>query len=481
MAALLKLSLSKKVNVRCKGLDGLHRLLTVFILCVSIKRIQIMRLPSPNSSAQKLHNRMHVILDIDNTLLHGTCSPVPDGCTCALQAADVNVVLRPHARNFLQAVQNWASTVSLWTNGAEGWAETVAKLVFPEVNWFCVLNVAHSSNAYEKRLRTLFDDPRYPHSSQNTVLIDDRTLALDVNDPHNVFVVKEWTVHNDYAELDTGLIDAWCHLKSMHDNTPVSPPPLPSTQEWKPNRPVLYDPVPFGLVNQGLECFFNSLVQVMLRSPTIVRCERERGRSLKHWHTECQEAFDTAEENDSFELLNHLLNHEDVTSLQIETTENRDDIPAYPHILMHTMAVCSQNVADSLGEEFLWRRPGRDLNIASSIFRVKPPERPCALAVYMQRAQVDNGKDHSDVAVSPRVLLPSGHVLELCGCVIHYGSQSNSGHYVCMFVRHDGSMWAADDERYTFIASKDSKEFYDSLRALSKNVSLCIYDVVTST
>jgi hypothetical protein len=242
--------------------------------------------------------------------------------------------------------------------------------------------------------------------------------------------------------------------------------------------PLGFDPQPFGLTNWDQVCFFNALVQVMLRSPTICWAENKEKRNLKQWHELMRSGLKIGEQHDALELATVVLSENNLGTLSVESRPSDVKHPAPKPVLIHSVPA-GLNIGDTLAEEFRWRK-----NEDGKFIRVRPPEKcqPCALVIAFHRAVwVESAnrpkKSNQPSFLQRSVLLPAGDIGQLCGCVVHHGADTHHGHYSALFVRKDGSLWRADDRNVKLVAQKHETElFNNALKAVSLDTTLCIFD-----
>lgn len=395
---------------------------------------------------------MHLFLDIDNTLLD-TVDEARKGLETIRIVVEggqfMYVVLRPFVRWFLRTAVRFCKSVSIWTNGTQEWSSTVSELIFPEIPWFVVLNRSHSVKM-SKALQRIFDRSDYPMTANDTYIIDDSTMTAEIN-KNNCIKIKSFKT-GPLAAFDTGFLQIAVQLGWVAE--------MPGNAEWTPSvitktSGTTYDPMPFGLVNQKLWCYFNSVAQCILRVPTIMK---RVSKPLTEWFRLIQRKLGEGTQDAGealIMLLSPLLNTPSQTVEGSTQKAGDEQFNSRSPVCMMYVQPNKQSTAQELQDYFDWKLidNGEGVNGNKRIRSVWPGA--CITSVVMVVHRNTNARrvDRTPITVSPCVVTPDNRVLYLRGIVSHKGS-ANFGHYVSIFFRHDGTAWVADDTNITKIDTR---------------------------
>lgn len=149
----------------------------------------------------------HLILDIDNTLIHFYHKQLPVLDHVKIKGG-ITIYRRPWMLEFL----NWAhlhfASVSLWTNGNKGWLDIFTNEVAPGYSWGFTWDCTHSEKVYHKGMKVLCK-PLYKVWSQfpgmspeNTIIVDD-TIDNAIFNYGNSIAIRPWIF------TDRGNMDLW--------------------------------------------------------------------------------------------------------------------------------------------------------------------------------------------------------------------------------------------------------------------------------
>lgn len=416
--------------------------------------------------------KTHLFLDIDNTLLDTLeesdadkligiekikiiCKPNP-----------VFVVIRPFARWFLAMATKYCRSVSIWTNGTPQWSQTISELVFSEIPWFVVLNRTHSVKL-NKVMQRVFEFSEYPMTAKDTFIIDDSPLTAEIN-PGNCFQIKEFKV-GPVSRMDTEFIKMAIKLGWVSE-----PPQLHwETTTITKTSPTRYDPSPFGLANQKLWCYFNSVTQCMLRMPSIMR---RVSKPLSDWFALIQKHMGegTQDAGEALVLMLHpILNS---PSQILEGSKEKPDEQALskaPVCLMY-IKPNAMSTAQELNEYFSWKPVdnGEGINGNKKIRSVWPGGCITGVAMVVHRNANQKHVDRTPVFISPCIVTPDNRVFYLRGIVSHKGS-AQFGHYMSVFFRHDGTAWVADDTHITRVDTR-----HKLIESQAMQAAIIFYDEV---
>ena len=140
---------------------------------------------------------LHVVLDMDETLIHGSLLDKPslDPVVTPLGAC---VYLRPGVRAFLQKSFFSFASVSLFSAASIEWIACVMDVLGPDVkrNFLLVLDNRFLHNA-TKDLNILYESEigkEHNMNSTNTILMDDIKESAHYN-PNNLLHVQGWDIH----------------------------------------------------------------------------------------------------------------------------------------------------------------------------------------------------------------------------------------------------------------------------------------------
>lgn len=402
--------------------------------------------------------KFHLVLDLDNTLCEMVSAPVnlPGVEHVRLFVNDdpIVVAIRPFARMFLRLAERHCASLSLWTNGTSLWAETATRLVFGECRWSAVLDREHSDKNFEKYLARMFVRTDYPHDESNTVFIDDSPQTKTINSQNALKIAPFDTRRSDCCFDDA-------FLKIALEWKWVVPTIAPTVGETaiNPFETSFLDPLPFGLKNHKQFCYFNSLVQCILRMPSMM------GRiktPLVKWFKVIQDHFSESQQ-DAGEAMQYLL--DDI----LHTPSLGDyESPQKPVWVIFIQAN-GWSVAQAVEHYF------KDELIEGKQRHYKfPDEHAQGLAIIVHRSvnHKNERADRSSVLPSMKIVLPDDRCFGLRAIISHKGSVE-FGHYTSMFIRNNGEMWNADDHSMKTVNPKKYKEF---LLSHSKTATIFFYD-----
>lgn len=164
--------------------------------------------------------QLHIILDIDNTLIDSLQKEVylqnrsslrnPDKL-CELN--DMCIWERPHLKEFLNYLDKNVKYISIWTNGSRGWLDYILKNVLSKYinpkRFIHLISVEFSDQKLISKLNqvVLVKDinklitkyPRKDISLKNTVLIDDNIYNCYFNKT-NTIPVKKFLIKYEKTE-----------------------------------------------------------------------------------------------------------------------------------------------------------------------------------------------------------------------------------------------------------------------------------------
>lgn len=149
---------------------------------------------------------MNIILDMDETLIHGTFH--------------YEIMVRPHLFEFLQFAFEKFKNVSIWTAASKAWFEQVNKEVFMPIlekigcsfhNVFTVENttLSHVYDEYSgqmimrvKKLRKLHRSKKFPdYNMDNTIIVDDTRTTFQKNYGNAIHVREFIGKYDDELEV----------------------------------------------------------------------------------------------------------------------------------------------------------------------------------------------------------------------------------------------------------------------------------------
>lgn len=140
---------------------------------------------------------LHIVLDLDETLICFVESTVWDGLTDNEQKSYDSkkimngvCVFRPHLKIFLDTIFTLTPDVFIWTRGTHDYAISVLKAIRQKTgHTFKYLfsreqcNDAFGLNGYDKDLEYLWNRDGFGFTKRNTILIDD--LKTNTQNPNN--------------------------------------------------------------------------------------------------------------------------------------------------------------------------------------------------------------------------------------------------------------------------------------------------------
>lgn len=200
-----------------------------------------------------MKKRNHLILDLDETLLHSDDMSAADvrrmGRPPDYDLGDLRGYFRPHLREFLRyAFDNFAS-VGVWTAGTPDYAESIVSEVFDAQGLprpAFVMNsrdcVARMENVGGQRYAKLKYKPlnkvwrRGPlHRASNTLILDDRTDTAWEN-AENLMLIPSFSVRSPLAPRDP-FLRRFVQFSKQH-NLPSVPDVrrVDKTQWWLPAK-----------------------------------------------------------------------------------------------------------------------------------------------------------------------------------------------------------------------------------------------------
>jgi carboxy-terminal domain RNA polymerase II polypeptide A small phosphatase len=150
---------------------------------------------------------MHIVLDLDETLIHVSTTPIFDkpDFTFSINGLKYYGRRRPGLEVFLKYVFSNFDTVSVWTAGVKQYAQRVIdKIMTPTQRkqlafFYTRANLSVMSNGmYNKPLETIFMTPKAQKMGikhDNTIMVDDRGEVLQAN-PGNGIEISSWTGHH---------------------------------------------------------------------------------------------------------------------------------------------------------------------------------------------------------------------------------------------------------------------------------------------
>jgi hypothetical protein len=368
------------------------------------------------------------------------------------------VYIRPFVRWFLSLAQGKAKTMSIWTNAAPQWASYVSTIIFPKTNWAFVLDRNHSINM-NKPLGKLFASSDYPMTKSDTIIIDDCRMSKEINGERCINITpfcfeskkEAQTANLDFEFVKLAYKLGWVTFKVTSMNF--------KSQKLEANKVSFYDPEPFGLANQKMWCYFNSITQCMLRVPTFMR---NIDMSIVKWFKMVKQKMGEGM-NDASEalmvLIHPILN---TPSQQVESgpkdAQKRkiDSLPKdeqlsnrSPACMIHVLAE-NQSSAHMFYDYFSWKpisQGGQEPNVHKRIRSIWPGKFITCVVMVVHRNVGESGGRVNRQKITPSacIMTPDNRVFHLRGIVSHSGSHASSGHYNSVFVRNDGHVWIADD------------------------------------
>jgi hypothetical protein len=163
---------------------------------------------------------LHVLLDMDETLIHGSFlhRPSLDRVVTPLGAC---VYLRPGVRAFLQKSFVSFASVSLFSAASTEWIACVMDVLGPEVkrNFLLVLDNRFLHNG-TKDLNIIYESKigkKHNMNSTNTILMDDFKESAHYN-PNNLLHVQGWDIAVKKPREDALLDKAYRTLLDIQAN-----------------------------------------------------------------------------------------------------------------------------------------------------------------------------------------------------------------------------------------------------------------------
>lgn len=178
---------------------------------------------------------MHIILDIDNTLLESvdmrdawwSIKKEPD-CKLDLNNCTLNVYFRPFMRYFIECLRSsgdFIDSVSFFSTGTREYCEAVIDKIIPKKSRSrtfpyrilardnCDIISYEQKKFLIKNLKNFWGTNNLGANSNNTLIIDDSIIPHSSH-PYNVLRVKPFFVQKDEARLfiDTTLKDIYDYL-----------------------------------------------------------------------------------------------------------------------------------------------------------------------------------------------------------------------------------------------------------------------------
>jgi hypothetical protein len=404
------------------------------------------------------------VIDIDQTLVDTVHS---DTHMCPglenIQKGEFNIVIRPFSRWFLRAAATHCKSVSIWTNGAPEWAQFISNVVFADVPWLVVLDRSHSINM-NKALKRMFERDDYPMTPSDTFIIDDNDVTRIIN-PKNCIKTIKFTATNtlDHEFIKLAVMFGWVK-ESAGDG-------LVHNQDMTALCKASYDPKPFGLANQKLWCYFNAVAQCILRVPSIMR---KIGVPLVQWFKMIKHTMGegTQDAGEALIVLIHPILNTPAQVLEGGDMKGDEQSKSKSSVCLMYVQPKGQSTADAVREYFRWAQvdDGEGVNGKRRIRSLWPGGCITCVALVIHRSINTHRVDRSPIVISPCVVTPDDRVFYLRSVVSHTGG-ANLGHYVGIFIRHNGTAWVADDQNMTMIDSKDKL-----LASQTKNCAIVFYD-----
>lgn len=139
---------------------------------------------------------MHLVLDLDETLIHITLKPIDDpDFTFRLDGDTYYGKKRPGLDTFLRYIFSKYESVSVWTAATKNYADKVLSKIMTteQIRRLKFLKTRRDltripGQPYMKQLQRVFNDPSYGISAENTIMIDDRADVLR-NNPGNGLLI----------------------------------------------------------------------------------------------------------------------------------------------------------------------------------------------------------------------------------------------------------------------------------------------------
>lgn len=139
---------------------------------------------------------MHLVLDLDETLIHITLRPMssPD-FTFRLDGDTYYGKKRPGLDLFLRYIFSKYTSVGVWTAATKSYADRVLHKIMSkeQIRQLKFLKTRRDltripGQSYIKQLRRVFDTPEYGMSPHNTIMIDDRADVLRDNPGNGLLI-----------------------------------------------------------------------------------------------------------------------------------------------------------------------------------------------------------------------------------------------------------------------------------------------------
>lgn len=174
---------------------------------------------------------MHIVLDLDETLIHAQICMNSNAQICMNSNADFNFELsgvtyyiskRPGLTNFLNFAFGHFESVSVWTAATAEYAHMILQHIMTRAQRSSLLflktrnDLQHHPEKNCKPLQLMFDDARAKNikmRSTNTIMIDDRENVMAAN-YGNGLLIPAWNGNKD----DIALYQLIIILKIILDN-----------------------------------------------------------------------------------------------------------------------------------------------------------------------------------------------------------------------------------------------------------------------
>lgn len=183
-------------------------------------------------------NELHVVLDIDNTLIDSVNKNEYENIKYDVRSPDLYypqaqmlIWTRPHFQDFLKFLNEHVKYISIWTNGTKHWLDfiynnLIAKHIDPRKIGFLfsidystpimIRNGNVSGKIYVKELKRILSNNA---SLRNTILIDDNYYNCYFNKNNSIPIKKYHIVHEKrkkYNELKN-ITEILISLKASQD------------------------------------------------------------------------------------------------------------------------------------------------------------------------------------------------------------------------------------------------------------------------
>lgn len=171
--------------------------------------------------------KLHIILDIDNTLIDSLSSydyfrfksevRIPDA---KFDEANMYIWKRPYLEEFLSYLNITASHISIWTNGTDGWLKfifnNIIKPHLDESKITFLLSIDFSTQIQinkdnfiakvpVKEMKKIFNNNSFGFSHNNTILIDDNFYNCWFN-KYNSIPSRKYIVINENKKRNKDLL-----------------------------------------------------------------------------------------------------------------------------------------------------------------------------------------------------------------------------------------------------------------------------------